>query len=165
MNSRLSFLLGFTAVINVLLIVFLAGQISGLREEVADLSDVLATKQDLAAMALDVEFAHEDACTGCHSERRFAGRGGRAEMEAAVAHMQSMPDAGFTDDDVDAIRSSLTMLRCTQCHGDDEIKALALKSEEERRNTIRRMAAMPGSNIDPGEVDAIIDAYNDIIGF
>ena len=47
----------------------------------------------------------------------------------------------------------------------DELKALALMTEEERRNTIRRMAAMPGSNIDPGEVNAIIEAYNDIVGF
>ena len=36
---------------------------------------------------------------------------------------------------------------------------------EERRETIRRMAAMPGSGIDPSEVEAIIGAYNDIIGF
>ena len=93
------------------------------------------------------------------------GMTGRAEMEAAVAHMQSMPDAGFTDSDVDEIRSSLSMLRCTQCHGPDEIKALALQSAEERRNTVRRMAAMPGSNIDSGETEAIVEAYEGIIGF
>jgi NAD-dependent SIR2 family protein deacetylase len=79
--------------------------------------------------------------------------------------MRAMPDAGFTDQDMAKIHASLDLLRCTQCHGADTLRTLAIKSPAERMRIIREMVAKPGSNITPDEVTRISRAYQQMVGF
>jgi len=167
MNTRFHFLLGLAAILNLVLVVFLSGTVVQLRSQVANLTKVLATKEDLVAVNVpQSRFFTEEKCTRCHTERRFAGEHNmRGEIEAAVAHMKAMPDVGLTEDDMAKIHASLSLLRCTRCHGEEKIRALALKSPEERMATVRRMTASPGSGLLPDEIAEILRAYREIYGF
>jgi hypothetical protein len=167
MNARFRFLLGFMVVLNGILLVLISGMLVNLNSELDGLRNVLATKQDLVSVSMpEMRFFHEEKCTSCHTERRFAGdHNVRGEIEAAVSHMQQMPDAGFTDDDVARIHSSLSLLRCTKCHGEEKLFGLALESPEERMTIIRDMIAQPGSMIGPDETQEIQRAYGEVFGF
>ncbi len=111
-------------------------------------------------------FFHEDRCTSCHTERRFAGpHNTRGQIEQALAHMSALPDTGFSEQDLARIHASLTLLRCTQCHGADKLRSLAIRSPEERMQIIREMIARPGSLITPDEANAIARSYEQMLGF
>jgi hypothetical protein len=167
MDARFRFVVGFVTVLNVLLVIILCSVVMDTRDAVRGLHDVLATKQDLVNVAAPkLTFFHEDKCTTCHTERRFAGRHDvRGEIEQAVAHMSTFPDAGFTDEDLAKIHGSLSALRCVQCHGADRLRSLAIKSPEQRMQVIREMIAKPGSNISPDEAEEISRSLEQMIGF
>jgi hypothetical protein len=167
MDSRYQFVVGFLTVLNALLVLLLCGLVRDTRHEVNALRTVLATKQDLVNVAVPkLTFFHEEKCTGCHTERKFAGEHNvRGQIEQAVAHMQALPDAGFTDQDMAKIHGSLDLLRCTQCHGADKLRTLAIKSPAERMRVIREMVGRPGSGISPDEVARIGKAYEQLVGF
>ena len=167
MDSRYQFVVGFLTVLNALLVLLLCGLVRDTRQDVNALRAVLATKQDLVNVAVPkFSFFHEEKCTGCHTERKFAGEHNmRGQIEQAVAHMQALPDSGFTDQDMAKIHASLDLLRCTQCHGADTLRSLAIKSPAERMRIIREMVAKPGSNITPDEVARISRAYQQMVGF
>jgi hypothetical protein len=167
MNARFRFVLGLAVILNLVFAVFLSGTVVQLRTQVADLSQVLATKEDLIAVNVpQTQLFTEEKCTRCHTERRFAGEHStRGEIEAAVAHMRAMPDVGLTDQDMAKIHASLSLLRCTRCHGEEKLRTLALKSPEERMSTIRRMIASPGSGLLPDQMEEIQRAYREIYGF
>jgi hypothetical protein len=113
-----------------------------------------------------VKFFHEERCTSCHAERRFAGEHNvPGEMESALSHMKAMPDAHFTDQDMAKIHASLSLLRCKSCHSEEKLRLLALKSPEERMAVIQRMALQPGSNLNPDEVESIHTSYQQLFGF
>lgn len=167
MDSRYQFVVGFLTVLNALLVLLLCGLVRDTRHEINELRTVLATKQDLVNVAVPrLTFFHEEKCTGCHTERKFAGEHNvRGQIEQAVAHMQALPDAGFTDQDMAKIHGSLDLLRCTQCHGADKLRSLAIKSPAERMRIIREMVGKPGSGISPDEVARIGKAYEQLVGF
>jgi len=167
MDSRYQFVVGFLTILNALLILLLCGLVRDTRHELNELRTVLATKQDLVNVAAPkLAFFHEEKCTSCHTERRFAGEHNvRGQIEQAVAHMRALPDAGFTDQDMAKIHSSLELLRCTQCHGADKLRTLAIKSPAERMRIIREMVGKPGSGITPDEVSQISRAYQQLLGF
>ena len=167
MDSRYRFVVGFLTILNALLTLLLCGLVRDTRQEVNALRSVLATKQDLVNVAAPkLTFFHEEKCTGCHTERRFAGEHNmRGQIEQAVAHMRAMPDAGFTDQDMAKIHASLELLQCTQCHGADTLRTLAIKSPTERMRTVREMIAKPRSNITPDEASRILRAYDQMVGF
>ena len=167
MDNRYRFVVSFLAVLNALLIIMLCGLVRDTREDVNALRGELANKSDLANLAVpSLKFFHEDKCTGCHAERRFAGpHNTRGDMERAVAHMSAMPDAGFTDEDVAKIHRSLKLLRCTKCHGADTMRALAIKSPAERMRIVREMIDKPNSKISPDEAADILRAYEESVGF
>jgi hypothetical protein len=161
MDTPFRFLVGILVVLSSVLLLFLCGLVVELRGDVEGLQEVLASKQDLLSIGgAKIRWFHEEKCTTCHSERRFAGaHNTRGEMEAALAHMRSMPDTRFSDDDMAKIHASLTLLRCRTCHGEEKLRILALKSPEERMEIIRRMIAKPGSNLSPDEAVAIDRGY------
>jgi len=167
MNWTFRTLLGIASILSLVLVLFLTSQVTRLRGQVADLTEVLATKDDLVRVSTpQMKFFHEEKCTSCHTERRFAGEhSSKGQIEAALAHMKAMPDATFTEDDMAKIHSSLQLLRCASCHGEEQLRLLALKSPEQRMDVIRRMAAMPGSNISPDEAESIQRAYQQLFGF
>ena len=167
MNWTFRALLGFSTVFSLVLIILLAGQVASLREDIAQLETTLATKDDLARVSVpSVKLYHEEKCTSCHTERRFAGEHNvRGEMEAALEHMRAMPDARFTDEEMAKIHASLELLRCASCHGQDQLRLLALKTEEQRMDVIQRMAAKPDSKLEPDEIESIHAAYQRLFGF
>ncbi|MFH1748365.1 MAG: hypothetical protein ABIG44_15135 [Planctomycetota bacterium] len=167
MDNRYRFVIVLATLLSTLLIIFLCGLMRDTRNEVRALREVLASKQDLVNIATPrMALFHEDKCTSCHTERRFAGpHNMRGEIEQAVAHMSTMPDTRFTDEDLASIHGSLKLLRCAQCHGVDRLRTLAIKSPEERMRIIRRMISKPNSNISPDEANAILRVYEETTGF
>ncbi len=167
MDNRYRFVIVFTTLLSAMLMVFLCGLVRDTRKEVRELRDILASKQDLVNLAAPrLTFFHEDKCTSCHSERRFAGpHNTRGQIEQALAHMSALPDTDFSEQELARIHSSLTLLRCTQCHGADKLRSLAIRSPEERMQIIREMIARPGSLITPDEASAIARSYEQMLGF
>jgi len=167
MDNRYRFVVGFLTVLNALMIIMLCGLMRDTQRDVRDLMNVLATKQDLVNVAAPkLTLFHEDKCTNCHTERRFAGpHNVRGEMEQALAHMNSLPDSKLTEKDLAQVHSSLTLLRCAQCHGVDKLRLLAIKSPAERMQIINEMIDKPGSNITPDEARSIKQSYEELLGF
>ena len=167
MDSRYRFVVGFLTVLNALLTLLLCGLVRDTRQDVGALREVLATKQDLVNVAVPkLTFFHEEKCTTCHTERKFAGEHNvRGQIEQAVSHMRALPDSGFTDKDVAKIHASLELFRCSQCHGTDQLRRLAIKSPADRMRIVREMVAKPGSRLTPDEVTRVLRAYEQMIGF
>ncbi len=166
MDNRYRFVIVFTTLLSALLMIFLCGLVRDTRREVQALRDVLASKQDLINVAAPrLTMFHEDRCTGCHTERRFAGpHNTRGEIEQALAHMQAMPDARFSDQDMARVHASLNAMRCVQCHGADKLRGLAIKSAEDRMQVIREMISKPGSHIAPDEAEALHRSFEQVLG-
>jgi hypothetical protein len=167
MENRYQFVVGFLTILNAVLIVLLAGLVRDTRQDVNALRDVLASKQDLVNIAAPkLTLFHEEKCIGCHTERRFAGpHGGQGQIEQIVAQMSKMPGAHIAKKDLDKIHASLELLRCSQCHGADQLRQLAIKSPTERMRIVREMVAKPGSRLTPDEVTRVLRAYEQMIGF
>lgn len=167
MDSRYRFVVGFLTVLNALLTLLLCGLVRDTRQDLNALRTILATKQDLVNVAVPkLTFFHEEKCTGCHTERKFAGAHNvRGQIEQAIAHMGALPDAGFTEQEVAKIHASLELLRCSQCHGADQLRKLSIKSPDERMRIVRQMIAKPESNITPDEATRILRAYEQMVGF
>jgi len=167
MNNRYQFVVGLLVILNALLTLLLCGLVRDTRQDVNSLRDTLATKQDLVNVAAPkLTMFHEEKCTGCHTERRFAGQHNvRGQIEQAIAHMEAFPDVRFTKAEMDKIHASLDLLRCSQCHGKDELRKLAIKSPADRMRIVRDMAGKSGSNITPDEVTRILRAYEQLVGF
>jgi len=167
MDNRYRFVIVLLTVVNAVLISLLCGLARDTRSDVNALQEVLATKQDLVNVATSrMTMFHEERCTSCHSERRFAGEHNvRGQIDAALAHMQTMPDTTFTAEDSARIHASLELLRCADCHGTDQLRQLAIKSPSERMRIIREMAGKPGSRVSPDDVSAILRGFEQLAGF
>lgn len=167
MDNRNRFVLVLLTVINTILILLMAGLLRDTRYDVRNLQQVLATKQDLVNLAAPkLTLFHEEKCTTCHTERRFAGEHNTPRaIEMAVAHMAALPDARFSQEDMAKIHASLDLLRCAQCHGADQLRQLAIKSPAERMKIIREMIGKPGSRITPDESARILRAFERLVGF
>jgi hypothetical protein len=167
MDKRYQFVVGLLTVVNVLLTALLCGLVRDTRQDVGALRTVLATKQDLVNVAVPkLTFFHEEKCTACHTERKFAGDHNiRGQIERAVAHMGALPDARLSEKDVAKIHASLELFRCSQCHGTDQLRRLAIKSPADRMRIVREMIAKPGSRISPDEAGRILRAYEQMVGF
>jgi hypothetical protein len=167
MDKRYQFVVGLLTVLNALLIALLCGLVRDTRQDVAALRTVLATKQDLVNVAVPkLAFFHEEKCTACHTERKFAGEHNtRGQIDRALAHMAKMPDAPFTQKETAKIHASLEIFRCSQCHGTDQLRGLAIKSPAERMRIIREMIAKPGSRISPDESTRILRSFEQMVGF
>jgi len=167
MDSRYRFVVGFLTVLNAILTLLLCGLVRDTRQDVGALREVLATKQDLVNVAVPkLTFFHEEKCTTCHTERKFAGEHNmRGQIENAVAHMGAMSDAPFTQAEMAKIHASLELFRCSQCHGTDQLRQLAIKSPAERMQIVREMIARPASRISPDEATRILRAYEQMVGF
>lgn len=167
MDSRYRFVVAFLVVLNALLTLLLCGLVRDTRHDVNALRAVLATKQDLVNVAVPkLTLYHEEKCTSCHSERRFTvPHDGAGSLDQAIIHMRKLPDAHFTTEDLAKVHASLELLRCSQCHGADQLRKLAIKSPTERMQIVREMVGKPASNITPDQVDRILRAYEHMVGF
>lgn len=167
MDTRLKVLMTFAVIFNAVLIVLVANQVIGLREQVRGLTQVLATKHDLGALRpARLTEALETRCTTCHSERRFAGEhGDEAGLSATIRRMQQKAGASISPREVERIHASLTLLQCARCHSGDVLEKLALKPQAERAGLIREMQKKPGSGIRPEQVTQILRSYEMLLGY
>jgi hypothetical protein len=167
MDNRNRFVVVFLTVLNAFLTLLLCGLVRDTRQDVVSLKSELASKQDLVNVAAPkLTFFHEEKCTTCHSERKFAGEHNiRGQAELAVAHMGRLPDAGFTPEETARIHDSLEVFRCSQCHDTDQLRRLAIKSPSDRMRIVREMIGKPGSRISPDEAARILQSFERMIGF
>ena len=132
------FIVGVAVLLNLILVVLLIQQVSSVRSEIAQLSDRLASKQDVAMLRpIRVRQILNERCSSCHTERRFAatlekGPGGSA---ALVKRMQAHLGADIPDDELAQIESALLVFRCTACHGEGVINRVILMPPRCHRNT------------------------------
>jgi len=75
------------------------------------------------------------------------------------------PGADITEQDFVRLHGSLALERCRQCHGEENLRKLAIKSPEERMQIIREMMAKPSSNLAPGDVEEINRSFEQLLGF
>jgi hypothetical protein len=55
------------------------------------------------------------------------------------------------------------VLRCARCHNEETLGLIVLKTQPERIETIRRMAALPGSGVRQDQVPALAQAFEELI--
>jgi hypothetical protein len=168
MNARFRLITGLFTVANLVLVLMLCGMAVRLREDVNQLKTVLATKDDLINVSVPrMKFFHEEKCTTCHSERRFMGphENLRGHLDQAVMQMMSQAGADISEDDFVKLHGSLVLERCRQCHGEEQLRKLAIKSPEQRMQIIREMIAKPGSDITPDEAEEINRSFEQMLGF
>lgn len=165
-------LVSFLVIVNTILIAFACNMLLNVRSEVKNLENVLATKADLQQSVIQTAGAkmlsfQEEKCTRCHTERRFAGmHGTKSELLQVVKKLEAHPpDARIGEKDLQTIHTSLTLLKCGQCHSSNMIKQLALKTEEEQLSIIKRMQEKPESEIAPDEVNDILKSFYLLLGF
>ncbi len=168
MDVKSRWFVNFLLVANVIVVVFIANMVVNLGAQVEGLKDVLATKHDLEAVrtaGAPLAF-HQDECTRCHTERRFASmHGTKSDIERIITRMRDKPDSRITQTEADKIHASLMLLRCGQCHSRDMMSDLALLTSEERLSAVRGMAKKSGSGIPVGEAEDILRSYELLLGF
>jgi hypothetical protein len=79
--------------------------------------------------------------------------------------MERHPDMKLTDQDVQRVHASLTLLKCANCHASEQIKKLALLNSDQQIAKIREMQSKPGSRISPDEVKEIQESFHVLVGF
>ena len=165
--SGLRIVVTLALLVNLILTIALITQVRDVQQRLTVLPPDLASKRDVAALRpLQVRQIVMQNCVECHSARRL---GSTISMEPAALHgvierMQSHPGANIPSGEVDRIASSLLVLRCARCHGEETLNLMVLKTEPERMATIRRMAALPGSGVRPDQVAAISRAFDTLLG-
>ncbi len=167
MDTRMKVLITFALIFNAVLIVLVANQLIGVREEVRGLSQVLATKHDLMALRpARLTEALETRCTSCHSERKFAGtHGDEASLTAIIERMREQPGAAIGAREVQRIHASLTLLQCGRCHSGDVLDKLVLRSPAERAALVQEMQKKAGSGIRPEQARQILRSYEMLLGY
>jgi hypothetical protein len=164
-SRMLPFLL---TIITTVVVVFIAQILLGVK---AELNEVKATLQKMEEekvknVTLQPFKPLQENCTSCHNERKFMGiHGGDAEINNIINFMAQMPDVHLSPQDVEKVHGSLVLLKCTNCHDEQQIKVLGTMSAEKQKEIIMRMSKKSGSNISPDEVNQIQKALLEIQGF
>lgn len=168
-NHFFSRLLPFLlTIVTTIIVLFVAQILVGIK---AELNEVKATLQKMEEEKIkNVSFQPfkplQENCTDCHSERRFMGiHGGDTEINNIISFMTQMPDVHLSPQDLEKVHGSLVLLKCTNCHDEQQIKVLGTMSAEKQREIIIRMSKKRGSNISPDEVNQLQKALLDIQGF
>jgi hypothetical protein len=86
-----------------------------------------------------------------------------AEIQRTIERMQNHPGANISPDEFDRIAASLLVVRCARCHSEETLNLMVLKTQPERVATIRRMTALPGSDVRPDQVLAIAQAFEKLV--
>ena len=160
-------LVGVAVLLNLILTILLIGQVTDIRSEVDDLTDTLATKQDVAMLRpLRVHEILDENCTTCHTDRRFAKALGMglSQIDQTVLRMQSHPGAAIPAEDKPRIEAALLVFRCTACHGDGTLSQIALMPQDERIRFLRAKVRMPGAGFRTDQVGELLQAFDILMG-
>ena len=168
-NARMGTLavFGVAVLANLLLTILLLDQMGRTRDQIADLTTELASKQDIAMLRpIRVEEILDQRCERCHTNRRFAKLTDmtRPQVMDTIQRMRSHPGANIPADEVREIEAALLVFRCTACHGEAVLSKLVLMPPSERVRFLRSKVAMPGSGFRPDQVGQLIKAFEVLVG-
>jgi hypothetical protein len=158
----------FLSIITVVVLIFIAQLQLGVKRELQDLRERVATMQQAPVEAVEFEpFAPlEKNCTECHSERRFMGvHGSGDEISALINHMEMRPDVKLTPQEVDKIHASMSLLKCTKCHDETTLKQFSALNTAAQRSVLTRMTEKPGAGLSKADADAIQKSVQTLHGF
>ena len=153
---------GVAVLVNLVLSFFLLDQVARTRQDVADLSAKLASKQDVAMLQpIRVGEILED-CQRCHTKRRFSKLKNMTQSQvlSTIQRMRSHPGADIAEGEVSRIEAALLLFRCTACHGDEVLSLLGLMPPDERLHFLRAKVAMPNSGFRPDQVGQLMEAFD-----
>jgi hypothetical protein len=164
-NARMGTLaiFGVAVLANLILSIFLLDQMRRTREQVADLSSELASKQDVAMLnPIRVSEILNERCVRCHTDRRFAKLTGmtRPEILETIQRMQGHPGSDIPADEVREIEAALLVFRCTACHGEGVLSQIVLMPPDERVRFLRTKVRMPDSGFRPDQVGELMQAFD-----
>ena len=164
-NARMGTLaiFGVAVLANLILSIFLLDQVRRTREQVADLSSELASKQDVAMLRpIRINEILSQRCERCHTDRRFAKLTGmtRPEILETIERMQGHPGANIPADEVREIESALLVFRCTSCHGEGVLSQIVLMPPDERIRFLRTKVRMPDSGFRTDQVGELLQAFD-----
>jgi hypothetical protein len=155
-----------------ILLIFIGQVLVTLEREVAGLREELATKQDLANLAVhlgppDPAMAKlEGTCTDCHTKETFEqAHGVSQDVHLLVQRMSELSGAHIRPDDVPTVEAALTFMKCAHCHSSDRLKELAILNPRDRWDVIVRMMNEPGTTITQDDAQRIRDFYGQFWGW
>jgi hypothetical protein len=158
---------GIAVLVNLILSVFLLDQVRRTREQVADLSSELASKQDVAMLQpIRIDEILEQRCVRCHTDRRFAKLTGmtRPEILETIQRMREHPGSNIPADEVREIEAALLVFRCTACHGEGVLSEILLMPPDERVHFLRTKVSMPDSGFRTDQVGELMEAFDTLAG-
>ena len=155
-----------------ILLVFVSQLLVRVERDVANLRDQLATKEDLANLAVhigppDPAMAKlEGTCTDCHTKETFEqAHGVNEDSHDLVQRMSELSGAHIAQEEIPKVEAALAFMKCAHCHSSDRLKELAILSPRERWDTIVKMMNQPGTNITQEDAQKIRDFYGDFWGW
>lgn len=168
-NARIGTLaiFGVAVLANLMLSIFLLDQVRRTREQVADLSSELASKQDVAMLnPIRVSEILDTRCSRCHTDRRFANLTGmtRPEILETIERMQGHPGSNIPADEVREIEAALLVFRCTACHGEGVLSQILLMPPDDRLRFLRTKVRMPDSGFRPDQAVELMQAFDSLSG-
>lgn len=172
-SSLLRAAMYFGGALALILLLFLTQMVVSIRNELGDLERTLATKTELANLAVSLGPADpameglERTCTDCHDIRAFrdSHRLDDVEVEQIVAQMSQLAGASISPEEIPRAEAALTFLKCAHCHTIDRLKELAILEPEDRWDIILAMMAEPGAQISQEDAHRIRDFYGDFWGW
>lgn len=154
---------GVAVLANLVLSIFLLDQVKRAREQVADLTSKLASKQDVAMLRpIRINEILSQRCERCHTDRRFAklSKMNQPEVLETIERMQGHPGANIPADEVREIESALLVFRCTSCHGEGVLSQIVLMPPAERVRFLRTKVRMPDSGFRSDQVGELLQAFD-----
>jgi uncharacterized membrane protein len=151
---------------NLILVIALITQVRELQQRLSLLPSDIASKRDVAMLRpLRVRQILTQNCVECHSTRRLGTTISMEprDIQRTLARMETHPGGNISPAEFDRIAASLLVVRCARCHTEETLNLMVLKTEPERIATIRRMAALPGSDVRPDQVLAISQAFDKLM--
>lgn len=168
-DRRLAIVLGSLLLI---VLAFTTQMLIHLQRELTGLRDVLATKEELANLAVclgpadPAMAALEGTCTSCHTTDTFAeAHGMDIDIHELVTRMSQLSNGLIPDDQIPRVEAGLAFMKCAHCHSIDRLKELAILSPRERWDMIVRMTEEEGATISPEDAQRIRDFYGDFWGW
>ena len=158
---------GIAVLVNLILSVFLLDQVRRTREQVADLSSELASKQDVAMLQpIRIDEILKQRCVRCHTDRRFAKLTGmtRPEILETIQRMSEHPGSNIPADAVREIEAALLVFRCTACHGEGVLSEILLMPPDERVHFLRTKVLMPDSGFRTDQIGELMEAFDTLVG-
>jgi hypothetical protein len=154
---------GVAVLLNLILSIFLLDQVRRTRAQIADLSNELASKQDVAMLQpIRIDEILDERCERCHTGRRFANVNNMSQSQvlATIRRMQSHPGANIPEDEVKEIQAALLIFRCTACHGEGVLSQVLLMPPKDRIRFLRTKVLMPNSVFRTDQVGELMEAFD-----